>query len=67
MKLRKNAFFYFAVLVFLLCMLFSIACVFNRLGAGQEYPYLLKGAWVLGMLALTAILAIARRMRSRME
>ena len=56
MKLRKNAFFYFAVMVFLLCMLFSIACVFARLGAGQEYPYLLKGAWILGALALTLAL-----------
>ena len=47
MKLRKNVFFYFAVLVFLLCVLFAMACVFHRLGEGQEYPYLLKGAWLL--------------------
>ena len=33
-------------------MLFSISCVFRRLGDGQEYPYLLKGAWVLGILVL---------------
>ncbi|MBR0228687.1 MAG: glycosyltransferase family 39 protein [Clostridia bacterium] len=67
MKLRKNAFFYFAVLVFLLCMLFSMACVFNRLGAGQEYPYLLKGAWILGALALTLALLGACALWARLD
>lgn len=52
MKLRKNAFYYFTVLVFLFCIFFAMTCVFRRLGDGQEYPYLLRGLWLLGTLAL---------------
>ena len=54
-------------MVFLLCMLFSIACVFARLGAGQEYPYLLKGAWILGALALTLALLGACALWARLD
>ena len=69
MKLRKNAFYYFALVVFLLCVLFAMAGVFRRLGDGQEYPYLLKGEWVLGTLALVMCLlgagALGARVRLR--
>ncbi|MBR2823987.1 MAG: glycosyltransferase family 39 protein [Clostridia bacterium] len=51
MKLKKNLFGYFAMLVFLVCILFAMVCTFQRLGNGQEYPYLLKGEWLLGALA----------------
>ena len=57
MKLKKNLFGYFAILVFLLCILFAIVCVFQRLGNGQEYPYLLKGGWLLGAMTGTCLLA----------
>ena len=67
MKLRKNVFFYFAVLVFLLCVLFAMACVFHRLGEGQEYPYLLKGAWLLGILCLVFGLLIVSALWSRLR
>ena len=67
MKLRKNAFFYFATLVFLLCVLFAIVCVFQRLGAGQEYPYLPKGLWLLGVLGLILILLGISALWSRLN
>ncbi len=69
MRLRKNAFYYFALAVFLLCVLFAMAGVFRRLGDSQEYPYLLKGEWVLSTLALVMCLlgagALGARMRLR--
>ncbi|MBR6029715.1 MAG: glycosyltransferase family 39 protein [Clostridia bacterium] len=55
MKLRRNAFYYFAALVFLFCVFFAMSCVFRRLGDGQEYPYLLRGYWLLGTLALVML------------
>lgn len=55
MKLRRNAFYYFALSVFAICVLFSMACALQRLGDGQEYPYLLKGAWLLFVLVLGGV------------
>ena len=57
MKLKKNLFGYFAILVFLMCILFAMVCTFQRLGNGQEYPYLLKGEWLLGAMAGICLLA----------
>lgn len=67
MKLRRNAFFYFALLVFLLCMLLAMGCVLHRLGEGQEYPYLLKGIWVLGTLGIAMLLLAAGAVGGRLR
>ena len=67
MRLRRNAFYTFAVLVFLVCMLFSIVCVFQRLGSGQEYPYLVKGEWLLTTLVFFCLLLSAGTLWSRLE
>ena len=53
MKLQKNFFYLFATLAFSLAVFFSVACVIGRLGAGQEYPYFLKGVFVLIFLGLS--------------
>ena len=69
MKLRKNAFYYFALVVFMLCMVFAIGCVMRRMGDGQEYPYLLKGEWLLGTMGVVLLLlgggALGARLRVR--
>ena len=52
MKLQKNFFFLFATLAFTLAVFFSAACVIARLGAGQEYPWFLKGVFVVIFLGL---------------
>ena len=66
MKIRKDFFYYFAVLVYIFCMLFAIVCVFNRIGEGQEYPYLIKGTWLIGsftfLLLLMAVWALWARL-----
>ena len=67
MKLRRNAFFYFALMVFLLCMLLAMGCVLHRLGEGQEYPYLLKGIWVLGTLGIAMLLLAAGAVGGRLR
>lgn len=56
MKIRKNFFYYFAVLVYIFCLLFAIVCVFSRMGSGQEYPYLVKSVWLIGVFCLLILL-----------
>lgn len=67
MTIRKNFFYYFAVLVYIFCILFSIVCVFNRIGEGQEYPYLLKGAWLIGMFVFLILLMLFWALWSRLD
>ncbi len=49
MNLKRNVFHTFALMVFLACILLAISFTLNRMGDGQEYPYLLKGLWIIGM------------------
>ena len=67
MKIRKNFFYLFAVMVYVFCLLFAIVCVFSRLGEGQEYPYLLKGYWLIGMFASLIILLVVWAVWSRLD
>ena len=56
MKLKRNAFYTFALLIYTFCLFFAMACVLRRLGDGQEYPYFLKGLWLLAALGLSCLL-----------
>ncbi len=67
MTIRKNFFYYFAVLVYIFCLLFSIVCVFNRIGEGQEYPYLMKGVWLIGMFVFLILLMLFWTLWSRLD
>ncbi len=67
MKIRKNFFYYFAVLVYIFCLLFSIVCIFSQLGDGQEYPYLLKGYWLIGVFVFLIVLMFGWAVWSRLN
>ena len=67
MKLKRNLFYYFAAFVFLFCVFFAMVCVFQRIGTGQEYPYLLKGEWLLGALAGLCLLLGAGALWARLD
>ncbi len=67
MKLRRNAFYTFATLFFLFCAFFALACTLQRLGEGQEYPYFIKGAWLLGALAFLCILILCAVLWARLD
>lgn len=67
MKLKRNLFYYFASFVFLFCIFFAMVCVFQRIGTGQEYPYLLKGEWLLGALAALCLLLGAGALWARLD
>ena len=54
-------------MVYVFCLLFAIVCVFSRLGEGQEYPYLLKGYWLIGMFASLIILLVVWAVWSRLD
>lgn len=67
MKLRRTGFYIFATLVFLCCILYAMSAVFARMGPGQEYPYLLRGLWLLGALAFCCAFLLFAAVLSRME
>lgn len=67
MKLKRNLFYYFASFVFLFCVVFAMACVLQRIGDGQEYPYFLKGTWLLGALAGICLLLGAGALWARLD
>ena len=50
MLLRKNAFQYFAVSVWIISLLYALAAGIVSLGEGQEYPYLQGGALLMLLL-----------------
>ena len=43
MRLKRNAFYTFALIVYAICLFFALSTTLQSLGEGQEYPYLLKG------------------------
>ena len=67
MKLQRNAFYYFAVLVFLAFIFLAITSVLHQLGANQEYPYLLKGEWLLAIIMALLMLIGTGALWSRLQ
>jgi hypothetical protein len=58
MKTRRTAFWYFSMVVYSCVVLYAIVATWKSLGEGQEYPYLLKGFFLL-LLTGGAVLLLA--------
>ena len=67
MKLHKNVFFYFAMLVFLACVFLALSSVLSQLGASQEYPYLLKGECLVTIILMLLTLLGVGTIWSRLQ
>ena len=55
MKIRRNWFNIFAMVIYEMVILYALICTVGKLGNGQEYPYLLKGRWMLFIIIATVI------------
>ncbi|MCI1966255.1 MAG: glycosyltransferase family 39 protein [Oscillospiraceae bacterium] len=58
MEIRRNGFMCFAFVVYGVIILYAIICTASTLGAGQEYPYYLKGIFLLSLLCLGTLLLL---------
>ena len=67
MKLRRNGFYTFALLVFIFCIFLSLAFALQRVGNGQEYPYLPKGIWLLGSAGGICLFIVAGSLAARLD
>lgn len=56
MEIRRNGFMCFALTVYSVAILYAIICTASALGKGQEYPYFLKGIFLLLLLSLGVLL-----------
>ena len=55
MKIRRNWFNIFAMVIYEIVILYALTCTIGKLGNGQEYPYLLKGRWMLFIIIATVL------------
>jgi len=55
MKIRRNWFNIFAMVIYEIVILYALTCTIGKLGNGQEYPYLLKGRWMLFIIIATIL------------
>ena len=67
MRLKRNAFYTFALIVYAICLFFALSTTLQSLGEGQEYPYLLKGEWLCITLILSCISVFAGAVWFRLE
>ena len=58
MEIRRNGFMCFALTVYGIAILYAIICTSSTLGAGQEYPYYLKGVFLVSLLCLGILLLV---------
>lgn len=58
MEIRRDGFMCFALTVYCIAILYAIICTAGTLGAGQEYPYYLKGVFLLLLLGLGLLLLL---------
>lgn len=69
MEPRKNLFSYFVISLYLIAVLYTLVSGVAALGSGQEYPYLLQGAFLVILLfvwlALNGITGIFARLDIR--
>lgn len=67
MKPKKNVFGYFVNTLFLMGVLYALACGVIDLGTGREYPYLLRGTFLVLLAAAWVLLNAAAAMAARLE
>ena len=67
MKIRRSWFYTLAMFILMAVLFLAMTFAVNRIGNGQEYPYLLKGKWIIGMLALAFGLVIAGKIYARLQ
>ena len=67
MKPKKNVFGYFVNILFLLGVLYALVCGVGSLGEGREYPYLMRGAFFLLLLAAWGLLNGGMALAARLE
>lgn len=67
MRLKRNAFYTFALIVYTICLFFALSTTLQSLGEGQEYPYLLKGEWLCVILIVSCISVFAGAVWFRLE
>ena len=67
MKPKKNVFGYFVNILFLLGVLYALVCGVGSLGEGREYPYLMRGAFFLLLLAAWGLLNGGLALAARLE
>jgi hypothetical protein len=67
MEIRRNGFMCFALTVYGVAILYAIICTASTLGAGQEYPYYLKGIFLLLLLCMGILLVAFGVLWSRLE
>lgn len=67
MKIRRSWFYTLAMFILIAVLFLAMTFTVNRIGNGQEYPYLLKGEWIIGMLALAFVLVIAGKLYARLR
>ena len=67
MKPKKNVFGYFVNILFLLGILYALVCGVGSLGEGREYPYLMRGAFFLLLLAAWGLLNGGLALAARLE
>ena len=66
MKIRRNWFNVLATVIYEVVILYAIICTVGKLGDGQEYPYLLKGIWLIFIIAATFLVILFGVLWSRL-
>lgn len=67
MKPKKNLFAYFVNILFLVGVLYALVCGVSDLGAGREYPYLIRGAFFVAFAGIWAGLNGMTAVAARLE
>ncbi|MGN1022528.1 MAG: glycosyltransferase family 39 protein [Lachnospiraceae bacterium] len=67
MKIRRNWFYTLAMFILIAVLFLAMVFTMNRIGDGQEYPYLLKGEWIIGILLLAFVLVITAKLYARLR
>lgn len=67
MEIKRNGFMYFALTVYGIAILYAIVCTLSKLGVGQEYPYYLKGIFLILLLCMGILLIVFGVIWARLE
>lgn len=67
MEIRRNGFMCFALTVYGTAILYAIICAASTLGSNQEYPYFLRGLFLLLVMGLGIVLLVFGVLWARLE
>ena len=67
MEPKKSAFSYFVIILYLIGTLYILICGVNNLGEGQEYPYVLQGAFLVAFILLWLFINALAAFSARLE